>query len=1500
MNDGISDDQAKNFLIQVLDAIHSSSDLSYILALLEANTDKIEIRLIQVLRDLVEVTLKAAQATSGDIRWIAASIAQFSFILLNLPFGDQETNARIAAEACEIALTVYSFENDYEFWYHRGKTLAKLGKLKSALKSYEQSRRCDLRFAKAWFDEGLLLQELGNIDAALGKHSEAIAKHEAAISSLRKASKLAPESPLAFNHLGNSLTFLGRDEEALSRYNEALKIQPDFVDILFNRARLQEKLGHYEEAIDDYSHIIELRDSDEEAWFHRGNLLLILNRGQEATNNFEHFIQLNPDSPLGWLGRGLGLLSKLGKTRDEISQQYVWTLLGIPVLSPNELNEVEDVFAIFYRAWELEPTNPSASNFYKGFYVVVNEGLPPEIVQEIAMRMDQREHRGIEHERMAEWLARLVKERIELRQVHEGVHNAQTYLIDVLNEATEQIRNPPRLQVQYEVLEAIQQEQAEFISNAIEILSSKGNQQSIEQLIENNLNLLTGNNFTLFSGSLLLYIYQVWLNPSMPLKGKLFGTYYINNLCKLLFTTDSIGQVNNLPNQRGDFAVSVLHFLMFLLGVHLNIWNDDENEHSLFAPEDLQLKLTRLEDYIVSFNGLDYENLNHKIITLIARVLQNLGFVFLTLLSQGKRHFIETNGDQDCAIQCLKTALKIWNAFFKNEEIRREVAYNAGLQGDYYFTCHRISDEAEDLEKAIQCYEKVLTILTPANSPNSWALAKRSLGRAYKRRERGSKPTNLKRALQYYLDILEVSNVLDEPLEKQALTHREIGNLYSLRHKYFGNSSDINSAIHHHSQAGFLFLTLGNPTEELLSRKAIIQIQFYESLKDRIVDAEPLIEVCKQRLNFFSRQDHPVEWRQLQWELGQIYLTCSSVDEGGTTNFLELAIDHFKSALYTTHKETDSSFYIDVTLALGEVYKRMKRYDEAYDNLVEAITVGEALRINLAEKLAIEEDKQKIAERPSHCIPYSLIVEVCIKKAFIQNKPEFASEALKFIERSKAQNLVNLLANRNTYPNASLYNDQNVYQRVCNRLDQLRREILAVQRQLELNESSNQSVDKNAVSEELSSRLQRLQTDRNNLLLEINNVDELFKYTQRIEPITFEQIHSLIGQHTAILEWYYTQENLYVFIIIPGLGYPIVYEYPQTSLKELGDLASEYRYNYLKSRKEWQNNLSNYLERFAGLLEVERLVETYIPSTDCQRLILVPHRDLHVLPIHALPMLGGEPLFNKFSQGISYAPSCQVLELSCKQQRTDFTNLLAIQDPNGAQMEGQGFPTLLSANLEVETISKLFPSIKVLAKDEAKKSTLVSYSYLQSTHCCHFACHGSFQQSAPLESALHLADGEDLTLAEIFALPLNQCRLVTLSACETGLIDVNSPSDEYIGLPNGFIYAGSPSVVSSLWKANDISTALLMVRFYKNLKQIPSLEAGSIPFALNEAQRWLRELSIEEFEQVIVDLQPTFEQIFSSPGQQSIFQNSLNRAKKRRPLPFAQPYYWAAFTTIGF
>jgi len=517
-----------------------------------------------------------------------------------------------------------------------------------------------------------------------------------------------------------------------------------------------------------------------------------------------------------------------------------------------------------------------------------------------------------------------------------------------------------------------------------------------------------------------------------------------------------------------------------------------------------------------------------------------------------------------------------------------------------------------------------------------------------------------------------------------------------------------------------------------------------------------------------------------------------------------------------------------------------------------------------------------------------------------------SDKAIEYIERSKLRNLVELLANKDLYPKRELYTNEDDYQRICDQLDQLRREIPAKQRQLEIVISGQASEPSNRFYvEKLQQDLNHWQKQQDNLLKEINQVDPSFKFTQQVEPISFSDIQALIDERTAIIEWYLMGDRFFTFIITRHSPYPKVWQFSAKDMKALRKRTIAYlRLYYRKGSNWWRNQLEERLRNLAEILHIDEIL-SHIPA-ECNQLILIPHQGMHILPLHALPLGKKEQtgkqttqnyLLDKFPRGVRYAPSCQLLQLSQNRQRPHFNYLFAIQNPTD---------DLPYTNLEVEIIRTFFPSAQVLAKQEATEAALKVNQELPLANCNHFSCHGKFNLKSPLESALILAKDEQpedglLTLAEIFELTLNQCRIVTLSACETGLTGLNDISDEYISLPSGFLYAGSPSVISSLWRVQDFSTTFLMIRFYENLSQFPRLQEGTVAIALNQAQQWLRNLSTEEFEKLINKYKPQIEQIFSQLPERKyrIFQASLKQVCKRQPYPFANPYYWAAFTATG-
>ncbi|MEI6807581.1 MAG: CHAT domain-containing protein, partial [bacterium] len=101
----------------------------------------------------------------------------------------------------------------------------------------------------------------------------------------------------------------------------------------------------------------------------------------------------------------------------------------------------------------------------------------------------------------------------------------------------------------------------------------------------------------------------------------------------------------------------------------------------------------------------------------------------------------------------------------------------------------------------------------------------------------------------------------------------------------------------------------------------------------------------------------------------------------------------------------------------------------------------------------------------------------------------------------------------------------------------------------------------------------------------------------------------------------------------------------------------------------------------------------------------------------------------------------------------------------------------------------------------------------------HIASHGEYNENLPLLSAVKMSpdssnDG-NLTTREIFGLSI-KADLIALSACQTGLGKVGS-GDDIVGLNRAFVYAGTHEILSSLWRVDDVSTAVLIKYFYRNM-----------------------------------------------------------------------------------
>jgi CHAT domain-containing protein len=804
------------------------------------------------------------------------------------------------------------------------------------------------------------------------------------------------------------------------------------------------------------------------------------------------------------------------------------------------------------------------------------------------------------------------------------------------------------------------------------------------------------------------------------------------------------------------------------------------------------------------------------------------------------------------AIVCYLAALKVYT----QNDYPQDWAWIQKHLGDVYMD--RIEKErAENIDAAIKCYSDALEVRTKEVNPEKWAKTKIALGIAYRHRIRDSKVQNLQNSINCFLDALDIYTQENSPEDWSIIQHN-LGNTCLSFAKYEPNLREIivteeerekklEQAIKGFLAASQEYIRLGYSKTErwailqnCLGSAYIYRSENVENIEISLNDIETAIGYFLEALDVFKHLKMSNDLANVQNSLGGAYAQRSYINKATKNEDIKAAISHFTNALSVHTRKASPQYYAETQKNLANIYYGAERYQDAYNAYKEAIDTAESLRTQIISGSQSEEDKKKLAEEWNSA--YQGMVETCLKLESCNQELKYRNEAIEYVERSKARNITELIHQH-------------------------------------------------------SSSLEQL------------------------SPIRFEQIKALLDEKTSIVEWYFAGGELLVFIITHQCKTPILCKSPFDG-KALAHLTAEWSsVNYFRSidnKLQWRRDLVSRLQTLAQVLHIDEVLSQIPPNID--KLILIPYILLHQFPLHALPVSretwrrfnpeteSPEPtnpcLLDCFKQGVSYAPSCQLLQQAKKRERNNFNNFLAIQDPTG---------NLPFTNIEVEAISKHFQSKNILAGQEATKTALYNYQ-LHTAHCVHFGCHGYFNFWEPLNSALILADShisppipeEDssrylslseseildlrkcLTLDDVSTLDLRECRLVVLSACETAVTEFNSISDEYISLTSGFLVAGSPSVVATLWAVSDLSTSFLMIKFYQLLK-----DGLSVPLALNTAQLWLRDVTKSKLLEWIGKLK------LDSKSTQDIKDFFEDYDYDSDETPFESQFFWAAFCAIG-
>lgn len=470
--------------------------------------------------------------------------------------------------------------------------------------------------------------------------------------------------------------------------------------------------------------------------------------------------------------------------------------------------------------------------------------------------------------------------------------------------------------------------------------------------------------------------------------------------------------------------------------------------------------------------------------------------------------------------------------------------------------------------------------------------------------------------------------------------------------------------------------------------------------------------------------------------------------------------------------------------SLGLVAVMTGDSDEAERAFTRAVELIEALRAPLPG------EEFRTAYFSDKLTPYHELVRLCLAGG--ANR---VAEAFRYVERARARALADALGGKLTpypEPRDSFERDlQNELEELRHELNYLYNEINRPRTQPRFGQGETQTVQK---------ALRERERKTSEILRQLQQRSG--KVTAYGETIDVAKLQQDLGPDSALVEYTALDDELLAFVVtdksvevIRNLGSE------KKATAELGQLRFQ-----IDALRHGSERIRRHLPDLRQRTEIhlqslfDLLLRPIEQIIDHRRLVIVPHRTLHYLPFQALHD-GATYLISR--REVSYAPSAIVFQQCLLRDvpRLRKALFLGVADEQTPRVRD-----------EIEALIPLFPDSVALLDQEATLEALRKQA--PEADLLHLACHGQFRPDNPLFSSLRLGDGW-LTVRDAYTLNL-RCALVVLSACETGVSAV-APGDELIGLARGFLAAGSPSLVMSLWTVDDDATAQLMTTFYKHL-----------------------------------------------------------------------------------
>ncbi len=512
----------------------------------------------------------------------------------------------------------------------------------------------------------------------------------------------------------------------------------------------------------------------------------------------------------------------------------------------------------------------------------------------------------------------------------------------------------------------------------------------------------------------------------------------------------------------------------------------------------------------------------------------------------------------------------------------------------------------------------------------------------------------------------------------------------------------------------------------------------------------------------------------------------------------------------------------------------------ALKTCLQSLEVANLLAAKMRSTYQGQESKLFITEF-SHS-GFDKAIDVAYELYRITGDPEYANKAFIFAEKSKSSVLLSLLQE------VERKNNLGIPEKILNREQDLKNEsefykkLLYEEKQRAQPDSSKLGIWQGKLL------ILSQQLDSISRMIRERYPQYASKYDNEVADLN--QTMDMIDAGSNLIEYSLTDSSLYIFVIGAEEFHCNRLLLDSTFFSNVHIIGAFLRNN------DFNNNTSQDFRQYTrAAYDLYTILIGNVEKTfNSEKLIIVPDGELGYIPFEALlSELPGDKRMDYrdlayliYDYQISYSYSSTLLFAESDKRQQAGKKLLAFA-PTYEHMEeisSDKFPSYRNYSsylVPLKYISDEIRNINEIIKGDLfegfEATEAVFKSKAPDYDILHLAMHTLINDENPMYSQLVFTLNNDtleandglLNTYEIFNMDLS-ARMAVLSACNTGYGKLRK-GEGIMSLARGFIYAGVPSIIMTLWAVEDQSGSVLMSSFYENL-----VDGQEIDAALREAK----------------------------------------------------------------